>query len=129
MFVDFVQVLLFFVIGIGFVTVNLVLSRLLQPRNKSQEKLIAYECGEDPQGPAWIQFNNRFYVVALIFLIFDAEVVFLFPWAVVFKKLGWVAFIDMMVFIGILLIGLAFVWVKGDLDWIKPHEKEARENG
>ncbi len=129
MFIDFVQVLLFFVIGIAFVTVNLVLSRLLQPRNKSQEKLIAYECGEDPQGPAWIQFNNRFYVVALIFLIFDAEVVFLFPWAVVFKKLGWVAFVDMMVFIGILLIGLAFVWVKGDLDWIKPHEKEARENG
>lgn len=73
----------------------------------------------------WVQFNIRFYVIALIFLIFDVEVVFLFPWAVVFKELGWLAFIEMGIFLIILLVGLAYVWKKADLDWVKLNVKYA----
>ncbi|GIR30517.1 MAG: hypothetical protein CM15mP44_8000 [Candidatus Neomarinimicrobiota bacterium] len=71
------------------------------------------------EGSAWLQFNVRFYVIALIFLIFDVEVVFLFPWAVVFKDMGMVALVEMGIFLSILIVGLAYVWVKSDLDWIK----------
>jgi NADH-quinone oxidoreductase subunit A len=78
-----------------------------------------YECGEEPIGYSWITFNVRFYIIALIFVIFDVEVVFLFPWALVFKSIGWVAFWDVLVFVVILLVGFAYVWDMGDLDWIK----------
>lgn len=71
-------------------------------------------------GDAWVRFNVRFYVVALIFLIFDVEIVFLFPWALVYRDLGLFGFLEMAVFLVILLVGLAYVWVKGDLDWDKP---------
>ena len=86
---------------------------------KTAEKLQTYECGEVVEGSAWLQFNVRFYVIALIFLIFDVEVVFLFPWAVVFKDMGMVALVEMGIFLSILIVGLAYVWVKSDLDWIK----------
>ena len=82
--------------------------------------MTTYECGEDPVGDTRIRFNIRFYVVALIFLIFDVEVVFLFPWALVYKELGWFAFVEMLVFLAILFVGYAYVWRKGDLDWDKP---------
>jgi NADH-quinone oxidoreductase subunit A len=78
-----------------------------------------YECGEESEGSAWLQFNIRFYVIALIFLIFDVEVVFLFPWAVVFKEMGLLALIEMGIFLLILVVGLAYVWVKADLNWVK----------
>ena len=92
---------------------------LIAPSNKTKEKLQTYECGEDSEGSAWLQFNIRFYVIALIFLIFDVEVVFLFPWAVVFKDLGMLAMVEMGIFLVILIVGLAYVWVKADLDWVK----------
>ena len=84
-----------------------------------EEKFIPYECGEDPVGDTRIKFNTRFYVIALIFLIFDVEVVFLFPWAVVFRGIGVLAFVEMLIFIVVLLVGLAYVWAKGDLEWIR----------
>ena len=128
MLFDFSVALVFFIIGIAFAGVNLLISRLLQPRHPSAGKLDTYECGEQPIGQSWIQFNNRFYVIALIFLIFDVEVAFLFPWAAVFKKLGLFAFVEMVVFVAILLVGLAYVWRKGDLQWDKPETgKYARE--
>lgn len=117
---SFGAVLTFLGTGVLFVGFTLFLSRLLQPRNPYPGKLSTYECGEIPVGHSWIQFNIRFYVIALVFIIFDVEVVFLFPWAVVFKQLGLFAFIEMMIFVGILLVGLAYVWAKGDLDWVKP---------
>ncbi len=120
MLFDFSTALVFLVVGAGFAGVNLLISRLLQPRHPTPAKLSTYECGEQPVGQSWIQFNNRFYVIALIFLIFDVEVAFLFPWGVVFKELGWFAFIEMAIFIFILLVGLAYVWRKGDLAWDKP---------
>lgn len=104
---------------------NVMLSRLLQPRNPHPMKLSTYECGELPEGDSWIQFNIRFYVIALVFLIFEVEIVFLFPWAVVFKQLGMFAFVEMMIFVFILLVGLAYVWAKGDLEWDKPRSVPA----
>ena len=105
-------------------------TRMLSPNNPNPEKLTSYECGEETTGSAWVPFNSRFYVIALIFLLFDVEMVFILPWATVFgdhamnnmdKRWGWLSLIEMFIFLGILILGLAYVWVKGDLDWIKPH--------
>ncbi len=119
MLFNFANVLTFIVFGAVFVGINITLSRILQARNPHPVKLSTYECGELPEGDSWIQFNIRFYVIALIFLIFEVEIVFLFPWATVFKELGLFAFVEMMIFVFILLVGLAYVWVKGDLEWDK----------
>ena len=119
MYRDFGTVFFTSVVAIIFVIVPLVIAWLVAPSNKTKEKLETYECGEVVEGSAWLQFNIRFYVIAIIFLIFDVEVVFLFPWAVVFKKMGLVALIEMGIFLLILVVGLAYVWVKGDLDWVK----------
>ncbi len=120
---SFAGVLLFMVVAVVFVAVTLLLSTLVRPRGTySPGKLVPYECGENPQGSAWIQFNIRFYVFALIFIIFDVEIIFLLPWAVVFKNLGVFAFVEGLIFIGILVVGLAYVWRKGDLAWVKPED-------
>ncbi|MFQ6674395.1 MAG: NADH-quinone oxidoreductase subunit A [Fidelibacterota bacterium] len=105
--------------GVVLLAFALVLQRILSPKRKTFDKLSAYECGEDAEGAAWVRFNIRFYVVALIFIIFDVEMVFMFPWAVVYRELGLFAFVEMMIFLGILAVGLAYVWRKGDLDWVK----------
>ena len=117
---DFGVVLLFFIIGFVFVGIGLIAAAIIRPSHPNPVKNSTYECGEMPIGPPWIRFNNRFYVIALIFLLFDVEVVFLLPWAIVFKQLGWFAFIEMIVFVVILLAGLAYVWGKGDLEWDRP---------
>lgn len=116
----FYIVLLFILMGVLFVGFVIILSRFFHPKKSYPEKYIPYECGELPVGDAWIQFNNRFYIVALIFLIFDVEVMFLYPWAVVFDAMGMVAFVEMLIFIIVLFVGFAYVWVKGDIDWLKP---------
>jgi len=126
MLLGFSSVLLFLVVGFIFLVIVLVLSRLIQAKGvPGIDKYIPYECGEVPEGSAWIRFNIRFYVFALIFIIFDVEIVFLLPWAVVFKKLGAFAFIEGLIFIGILMVGLAYVWEKGDLEWVKPSDLDA----
>jgi NADH-quinone oxidoreductase subunit A len=112
-------VLVFLLMGLFIGVAALTMSRLLRPSNPTALKLQIYECGETPVGTPWMQFNNRFYTVALVFLLFDVEVVFLFPWAVVFKGLGLFAFLEMLVFVGILALGLAYAWAKGDLDWVR----------
>ena len=119
MYRDFGTVFFTSIVAIIFVIVPLVIAWLVAPSNKTKEKLETYECGEVVEGSAWLLFNIRFYVIALIFLIFDVEVVFLFPWAVVFKDLGLLALIEMGIFLLILVVGLAYVWVKSDLDWVK----------
>lgn len=116
----FGSILYFLIFGALFVCINILISRIIQTRNPHPMKLSIYECGELPEGNSWIQFNIRFYVIALVFLIFEVEIVFLFPWAVVFKDLGAFALIEMLIFVGILLVGLAYVWAKGDLEWDKP---------
>ena len=120
MLTEFGRVLIFFVVAALFVAGGLVTAWLIRPNRPYPSKLSTYECGEVPIGDTRIRFNIRFYVVALIFLIFDVEVVFLFPWALVYRELGWFAFVEMVVFLVILFVGYAYVWRKGDLDWDKP---------
>ncbi|MCG6924844.1 MAG: NADH-quinone oxidoreductase subunit A [Acidobacteria bacterium] len=96
---------------------------VLRPSRFSEEKLTTYECGEDPTGNAWIQFNIRFYVFALIFIVFDVEAVFLLPWAAVFREMGLLAYVEGLVFIAILLVALGYVWRKGDLAWVRSEDR------
>jgi NADH:ubiquinone oxidoreductase subunit 3 (subunit A) len=116
-------ILTFLVVVLGFLAFNLVLWWVIRPSRHSEEKLTTYECGENPTGSAWIQFNVRFYVFALIFVIFDVEAAFLLPWAVVFRELGRLAFLEGLVFIAILAVALAYVWRKGDLEWVRAEDR------
>ncbi|PYQ22534.1 MAG: NADH-quinone oxidoreductase subunit A [Acidobacteria bacterium] len=116
-------VLAFLVVAVAFLVVNLLVWKVIRPSRPSEEKLTTYECGENPTGSAWIQFNIRFYVFALIFIIFDVEAVFLLPWAVVFRQLGRLAFAEGLVFIAILAVALAYVWRKGDLEWVRAEDR------
>lgn len=130
---DFGEILLFLIAGIVFVLITLFVSKIIRPNRPNPEKLSTYESGEEPVTAAWTQFNIRFYIVALIFLLFEVEIVFMFPWSTVFanKELieetkgawGWFSFLEMVIFITILALGLAYAWVNGYLDWIKPNPK------
>ena len=126
-------VLAFLVTGVMFLFGPLLLQRFLAPRKFSAEKNIPYECGEDPVGTPWVQFNIRFYVFALIFLIFDVEVAFLLPWAVAFRSpeiaanYGMLAFWDGVLFVTILVIGFAYLWARGDLKWIRPDPRFSKD--
>lgn len=125
------QILLLFSFG-GLMAIigPLVISRFLRPSRPNEEKLTTYECGEDPTGTAWGKFNIRFYVIALVFVLFETELLFLFPWAIVFGNeqlnaetggnWGMLAMVEMGLFILILVLGLVYVWGKGYLEWEKP---------
>ncbi len=120
MYQDFTPIIIFVVLTVALIAAPLIIQYLITPRfNKGGDKLISFECGELPEHNAWVKFNIRFYIIALVFLIFDVEVIFLYPWAVVFQDLGLLAFIEMFIFILILIAGFAYVWIKGDLDWVK----------
>lgn len=96
---------------------SLTASRLLRPGRRGPERRTTYESGMKPIGGAWIQFNVRYYMFALVFVIFDVETVFLYPWAVAFNRLGLLAFVEALIFITILVVGLAYAWRKGALEW------------
>ena len=119
MFFDFANVLVFLLVATGFIFGSMVAGRIIRRHRPDAEKLSTYECGEETIGTAWVQFNVRFYIIALIFLIFDVEIAVLFPWTTIFKEAGGLAFVEMAVFLVILLVGFAYVWVKGDLEWLK----------
>ena len=127
--VDYLGVLMFLIAGAAFVGVSLTVSSLVRPSKYSKEKYIPYECGEDPVGSSWVQFNIRFYVFALVFIIFDVEAVFLFPWAVVYQNLGFFAFLEGLIFVGILVLGLAYLWAKGDLEWVRSEDRAPHHSG
>jgi len=131
MYFDFANVLVFVALAFVLCGLMLGLGLLLRPSNPNPNKLSTYECGEPPSGPAWINFNIRFYLIALVFVIFDVELAFIYPVAAVFRE--WVArgqgafaLMEIVVFIGILAIGLVYVWVKGDLEWLKRLPVERR---
>ena len=153
--------LIFLAVGAGFLATNLFVGKLIRPHRPSEEKGAIYECGEPTIGSSWIQFDLRFYVVALLFVVFDVEMAFFFPWATVFgnanklaqdgitieqrvelqnsllpkqppvsndqiadqqtaaKRLAWLAFGDIAFFFGVLLVGFAYLWKRGDLDWVR----------
>jgi NADH-quinone oxidoreductase subunit A len=128
-----VTILLFVGLGAAFVLLNLTVGALLRPRTPTAEKLTVYECGEPAIGSSWVQFDLRFYIVALVFLVFDVEVALFYPWAVVYGDAGTLAkslamttfavretcLIDMLIFFGILLVGYAYLWKFGYLDWVR----------
>jgi NADH-quinone oxidoreductase subunit A len=163
------SLLTFLGIGFFFLFFHLVLGSLVRPAKPDAEKMTIYECGEPTVGSAWVQFDLRYYVVALLFVIFDVEVAFFFPWAVVFgtankladpdlddasraaltrelapaglppvhgpaapatiqpetaRQIGWIAFADIAVFFGVLLVGFAYLWKRGDLDWVRTTASE-----
>ncbi len=131
MLMAYASVAAFFAVAGGFVLVAMLLGRLVRPNNMYPEKLETYECGEAPVGPAWFNFNPRFYVVALIFILFDVEIAFIYPVAQVFTRWvdqgsGWFAFFEIFTFVAILLLGLVYVWVKGDLNWIRDAKVDPR---
>jgi NADH-quinone oxidoreductase subunit A len=152
----------FLVVGAFFLFFHLMLGKMIRPARPEGEKLTIYECGEPTIGSSWIQFDLRYYVVALLFVIFDVEVAFFFPWAVVFgqantlatdvgdqrvqfsqellptlppvpasqsgtpvverdaaRSLAWIAFWDILIFFGVLLVGFAYLWKRGDIDWVR----------
>jgi NADH-quinone oxidoreductase subunit A len=121
---QFANVLVFFGLALALCAIMLGLGMLLRPSNPSPAKLSTYECGEPPSGSAWINFNIRFYLVALVFVIFDVELAFIYPVVAVYrdwiaKGQGAFALAEITVFMAILFVGLIYVWVKGDLEWLK----------
>ncbi len=110
-------VLAVLVAGVGLVVVAFGAARLIAPRRPLPAKLLTYECGIDPVGEGWSQSQVRYYVYGFLFVIFDVESVFLFPWAGVFVRLGYTAVVEMAIFIGILAVGLLYAWRKGVLRW------------
>lgn len=129
MLFDYATVLVFILLGAVTVALMLGISRFLAPKAPSAVKLSTYECGEVPYGTSWVQFNIRFYVVALVFIIFDVEVALLYPWAVIFQRLGLLAFVEAFIFIVILLAGLAYLWKEGDLDWVRTLQETPSRKG
>jgi NADH-quinone oxidoreductase subunit A len=120
----FANVLLFSATAILFVLGSLVAGRFLRPNAPNREKGMIYECGEKPIGQAWFNFNPRFYLIALVFVIFEVEIAFMFPVASVYKSFieqgqGLLAFGEISVFVAVLAVGLAYVWAMGDLEWVK----------
>ena len=103
--------------GLGLVATAFVAARLVAPRRQLAEKLTTYECGIDPVGEGWSQTQIRYYIYAFLFVVFDVESVFLFPWARIFVGLGWSGVVEMGIFIGILAVGLLYSWKKGVLKW------------
>lgn len=120
MLTEFGKAFIFILVAIIFVIGIVYLAKLIRPSRPTHEKLTTYECGENPEGSPWIKFNIRFYVVALIFLIFDVEVVLLIPWALVYKDFGLTGFLIGGIFLLLLGLGMAYEWRKGDLEWEKP---------
>lgn len=111
------SILLFIFIALAFGVVTLVISYLVQPKYPELEKLSAYECGSEPFSDARMPFPVRYYIFAMLFVIFDIEVIFLYPWAVVFDKIGLVGLIEMLIFIALFLVAYVYAWRKGALEW------------
>ncbi len=118
------SIILMIVLGLLFAVPSIVLSKFLGPSKPSPEKLAPYECGMPPVGDARERMSVKFYLVAMIFLLFDIEVAFLYPWAMALRQLGWPGFVQVVLFMALLLAGYVYVWRKGALDW--GEEKRAK---
>ena len=114
---DYLPIILFLIIAFGLSCVFIILNYLLSPKNPDPEKLSAYECGFEPFSDSRIKFDVRFYLVAILFIIFDLEIAFLFPWAISLGNIGLLGFFSMMMFLFILTIGFIYEWKKGALEW------------
>ena len=135
---EYAPIGIMFLVAIGFAVSQLLVTQLIGPRKRTATKLMPYECGKDPIGSARDRYSIKFYTVAVIFLLFDIEVLFMIPFAVAFKSLllaetstgvayGTIAFVEILVFIGTLVVGYIYVWQKGTFDWGLQARAEARE--
>lgn len=129
----FMPVVILMLIGVGIVLGAGLASKIIRPNKPTPLKETPYECGENPVGVAWSAYNVRFYVIGLIFIIFDVEAALIFPVAAVFKKLnsiglGGLILIEILIFLIILVAGLAYCWAKGDLDWVKSFQPAAKKD-
>lgn len=115
---SYLTVALLSLLGVVFILGVVGMSHLLQRRHPYPEKLSTYECGITPEGDTRIPFAVRYYIFALLFVVFDVEAVFLYPWAMVFRTIGTTGFIEMIIFIAVVLVGLLYAWGKGALEWI-----------
>ena len=134
--IDYLPVLLIFVVAAGFAVSNIILSQFIGQRKQTRTKMMPYECGKDPVGSARERFSVKFYLIAMIFILFDIEVIFLVPWAVVFKTLAsptyglkTLVYVEMMIFVVLLLAGYVYVIKKGALDWSDRARREAEAQG
>ena len=119
--------LLFTLAGIAIILGALTIGRFLRPTLPHPEKDEPYECGEPPVGSSWVQFDLRFYVVALVFVIFDIEIALFYPWAVVFRQAGMAGLWDMLFFFGVIVVGFVYLWRYGYLDWVRATEGQSRQ--
>ncbi|SOE20506.1 NADH dehydrogenase subunit A [Spirosomataceae bacterium TFI 002] len=136
---QFAYIFLFVAAGLVMLTVILFIARLLRPNRPNKEKLTSYESGEDTVGDAIIGFKSKYYIVALVFILFEVELVLLFPWSTVFGNQelvnetkgtwGWFSIAEMFIFIFVLAVGLVYVWAQGHLDWIKPQKTTDHSEG
>ncbi len=110
-------IVIFIILALGFGLVTLALSYLVQPKYPEAEKLSVYECGSEPFSDSRMPFPVRYYVIAMLFVIFDIEVIFLYPWAITFHDLGVIGLIEMMIFIGLFVVAYVYAWRKGALEW------------
>ena len=117
MLAEYYPILLFIIIGLAVGVAPMVAGRLLGPNKPDPEKLSPYECGFEAFEDARMKFDVRYYLVAILFILFDLEIAFLFPWAVVINEIGMAGFLAMMLFLGILIVGFAYEWMKGALEW------------
>ena len=117
------HILLFILLGTGFAVVNLWIASLVRFYSRDRRQKVAYECGMEPVGTPYVPTDVRFYLFALLFVVFDVESLFLYPWGVVFREVGWVGFIDMAVFIAVLFLGLIYTWKRGALQWDSLEQK------
>ena len=115
--IEYLPILIFVLLGIGFPVGTILISRALQPRRPGATKLSPYECGIETTSDARGRSSVHFYVIAVLFVVFDVETIFLFPWAVRYKVLGWFGFAEMAVFLGILVVAYAYAWKRGALEW------------
>ena len=114
---EYLSIILFLIIAFGLSTAFVTINYLASPKNPDPEKLSAYECGFEPFNDSRMEFDIRFYLVAILFIIFDLEIAFLFPWAISLGQIGIFGFVSMMIFLGILTIGFIYEWKKGAVDW------------
>ena len=114
---DYLPILLIFLVAGGFATSQILLSQFVGQRKRTRTKLMPYECGKDPVGSARERFSVKFYLVAMLFILFDVEAIFLYPWAIILRDLKHFGLWEMFVYIGIVLVGFFYVWKKGVLDW------------
>jgi len=119
MYFEAASILIYLLVSVAFIMGSLIAGKLIRRQIPTSEKLSTYECGEETIGTSWVQFNVRFYVIALIFLIFDVEIAILFPWTTIFAEARGLVLAEIAIFMLILGIGFAYVWAKGDLEWLK----------